>query len=369
MKKLILMLMAIVCFTACSNDENEPKTQPEPPEKTRAVELNDTTLAFELNADTTTIDIGSSEGWWIDEITTDEGSLKPTAEEKQLMEGGGAYEAKCQWVSVKRNGSSIEVAVEDNVNKERTFKIILATADTTATITGVQEEMITGLWKDNIGLSTKNVTLNGAGDPVTVTTEGKHWWITSIEVDGEALYNFYYDNTENRNMYQTGKFSQKCGWLNVSVDDWTLNISADMNYEEGRTFKIYLQAGDYHDCIDGTQEKLMTGTGTPVNLKPKQVTIPASGGTQTCTTDKDVAWVIHCTYIDDKIYYATLDEKENCAETGTFENTYEWLTVKRDGEKLYVTAEPNNTGKERTFKVDIAAGDAGGTLYGTQPAK
>lgn len=113
----------------------------------------------------------------------------------------------------------------------------------------------------------------------------------------------------------------------------------------------------------------MTGTGTPVNLKPKQVTIPASGGTQTCTTDKDVAWVIHCTYIDDKIYYATLDEKENCADTGTFENTYEWLTVKRDGEKLYVTAEPNNTGKERTFKVDIAAGDAGDTLYGTQPAK
>lgn len=99
MKKLILMLMAIVCFTACSNDENEPKTQPEPPEKTRAVELNDTTLAFELNADTTTIDLGSSEGWWIDEITTDEGSIKPTAEEKQLMEGGGAYEAKCQWVS------------------------------------------------------------------------------------------------------------------------------------------------------------------------------------------------------------------------------------------------------------------------------
>ena len=368
MKKLIFMLMAVICFTACSNDDNDPQ-KPINPEQPKAVELNDTTLTFELNADTATVNIGSSEGWWIEEITTEEDTLKPTAEEKQLMAGGGAYEARCQWVSMKRNGSSIEVAVDDNVYKERTFKIVLATADSTATITGVQEEMITGQWDDIIGLSTKTVTLNGAGDPATVTTEGKHWLITSIEVDGETLYNSYYDNTENRNMYQTGKFNKKCDWLNVSVDDWTLNISADMNYGEERTFKIYVQAGDYHDCIEGTQEELMTGGGTPINLKPKQVTIPAEGGTQTCTTDKDIAWIIHCTYINDNIYYATLDEKENCADTGKFEKTYEWLTVKRDGENLYVTAQPNNTGKERTFKVVITAGDAGDTLYGTQPAQ
>lgn len=43
--------------------------------------------------------------------------------------------------------------------------------------------------------------------------------------------------------------------------------------------------------------------------------------------------------------------------------------MKRDGENLYVTAQPNNTGKERTFKVVITAGNAGDTLYGTQPAQ
>lgn len=290
------------------------------PEQTRTVELNDTTLTFELNADTATVNIGSSEGWWIEEITTEEDTLKPTAEEKQLMAGGGAYEARCQWVSMKRNGSSIEVAVDDNVYKERTFKIVLATADSTATITGVQEEMITGWWDDIIGLSTKTVTLNGAGDPATVTTEGKHWWITSIEVDGETLYSSYYDNTENRNMYQTGKFNKKCDWLNVSVDDWTLNISADMNYGEERTFRINVEAGDYFDYINGTQEELMTGGGTPINLKPKQVTIPAEGGTQTCTTDKDIAWIIHCTYINDNIYYATLDEKKTAQTRANLKN-------------------------------------------------
>lgn len=294
--------------------------------------------------------------------------LNDSSENWNMPQTGKFYQ-KCDWLNVKVDDWTLNISADMNYEESRTFKIGLSAGDYFDYINGTQEELTTGKWNDNIGLSTKSVTLNGAGEPVTVTTEKKYWWITSIEVDGETLYNFGYDNTENRNMYQTGKFNKQCDWLNVSVDDWTLSISADMNYEESRTFKINLQSGNYHGCIDGTQEKLMTGTGTPVNLKPKQVTIPASGGTQTCTTDKDVAWVIHCTYIDDKIYYATLDEKENCADTGTFENTYEWLTVKRDGEKLYVTAEPNNTGKERTFKVDIAAGDAGDTLYGTQPAK
>lgn len=170
-------------------------------------------------------------------------------------------------------------------------------------------------------------------------------------------------------MPQTGKFNQKCDWLNVKVDDWTLNISADINYGGERTFRINVEAGGYSEYINGTQEELTTGTDTPINLKPKQVTIPAEGGTQTCTTDKDIAWIIHCTDIDGKTYYTSLAEKENCADTGKFEKTYEWLTVRRDGEKLYVTAEPNNIGKERTFKVSLTAGNAGDTLYGTQPAQ
>lgn len=72
-------------------------------------------------------------------------------------------------------------------------------------------------------------------------------------------------------MPQTGKFYQKCDWLNVKADDWTLNISADTNYEESRTFKICLSAGDYFDYINGTQEELMTGGGTPINLKPNKL--------------------------------------------------------------------------------------------------
>ena len=268
MKNFIITVMTLMCLMACSNDDNDQK-QPINPEQPKAVELNDTTLTFYLFADTCTVDIGSEKDWWIEEIATEKKVIKLTYEEKQTMMEGGAYEAQCQWVNVKRNGKKIQIAIDNSDCIERTFRITLATYDTTATITGIQKDMPTGSWDDNIGLSTKTVTLNGAGDPATVTTEGKHWWITTIEVDGETIYNSYYDRTENRNMYQTGKFSQKCDWLNVSVDDWTLNISADMNYGAGRTFKIHLQAGDYHDCIDGTQEELMTGGGTPHKPKAK----------------------------------------------------------------------------------------------------
>lgn len=370
MKKLILMLMAVICFTACSNDDNDQK-QPINPQQTRAVELNDTTLTFELNADTAIVNIGSSEGWWIEEITTEEDTLKPTAEEKQLMAGGGAYEARCQWVSMKRNGSSIEVAVDDNVYKERTFKIVLATADSTATITGVQEEMITGQWDDIIGLSTKTVTLNGAGDPATVTTEGKHWWITTIEVDGETIYNSYYDRTENRNMYQTGKFNKKCDWLNVSVDDWTLNISADMNYGAGRTFKIHLQAGDYHDCIEGTQEELMTGGASDkIGLSTKEVTLDYTGSEVKIDTEGKHWWITSIEVEGETLYKFGYDrtENRNMYNTGKFNQKCDWLNVRVDDWTLYISAD-DNFRKERTFKITLELGNYFDHISGTQKIK
>lgn len=374
MKKLIFIMLALVCFTACTNDDEnglEENTRTTIPgeEESRAVELKDTTLTLYPDTDKDTVEIGAEKGWWIEEIATDEATVKPTAEEKQLMAEGGAYEATCDWISVKRAGSSIEVAVGILDCVERTCRLTLATEDTTATVTVVQSDWITGFWDDNIGLSTKNVTLNGAGEPVTIETEGKNWWIATIEVDGEILYNFIEDGTENRKMYQTGLFNLKCEWLKVNVEDWTLSISADMNYGAERTFKITLESGDYFDYIDGKQEELLTGGGTLINLSPTSVTMPAGGGTQTCTTDEGVNWVINNIDVDGNIYCTTLQEKNECIDTGTFENTYEWLTVKRDGNKLTVTTEPNKTGKERTFNIQLTAGNAGATLHGTQPTE
>lgn len=375
MKKLIFIMLALVCFTACTNDdenglENNNGTMIPGEEEGRAVELNDTTLTLYPDTDKDTVEIGAEKGWWIEEIATDEATVKPTAEEKQLMAEGGAYKATCDWISVKRAGSGIEVAVGMIDCAKRTCRLTLATEDTTATVTVVQSDWITGDWDDNIGLSTKSVTLNGAGEPVTIKTEGKNWWIATIKVDGEILYNFIEDGTENRNMYQTGMFNLKCGWLKVNVEDWTLSISADMNHGAERTFKITLESGDYFDHIDGNQEELLTGTGTPINLSPTSVTLPAGGGTLYCTTnEKCTNWTILDITIDGKTYKSTLNEWNEWSYMSTFEKTCEWLTVKRDNEKLYVTAEPNTTGKERIFTVRLFADDMHDVLNGTQPAE
>lgn len=368
-------MLALVCFTACTNDdedglENNTGTTVTREDEGRAVELNDTTLTLYPDTDKDTVEIGAEKGWWIEEIATDEATVKPTAEEKQLMAEGGAYDATCDWISVKRAGSGIEVAVGMIDCTKRTCRLTLATEDTTATVTVVQSDWITGDWDDNIGLSTKSVTLNGAGEPVTIKTEGKNWWIATIKVDGEILYNFIEDGTENRNMYQTGLFNLKCGWLKVNVEDWTLSISADMNHGAERTFKITLESGDYFDHIDGNQEELLTGTGTPINLSPTSVTLPAGGGTLCCTTnEKCTNWTILDITIDGKTYKSTLNEWNEWSYTSTFEKTCEWLTVKRDNEKLYVTAEPNTTGKERIFTVRLFADDMHDVLNGTQPTE
>ena len=229
---------------------------------------------------------------------------------------------------------------------------------------------ITGDWDDNIGLSTKSVTLNGAGEPVTIKTEGKNWWIATIKVDGEILYNFIEDGTENRNMYQTGLFNLKCGWLKVNVEDWTLSISADMNHGAERTFKITLESRHYFDHLDGNQAAPLTRTATAINLSPTSVTLPAGGGTLYCTTNEECTdWKIFDITIDDKNYKCTLNEWIDWSYTSTFEKTCEWLTVKRDNDKLYVTAEPNTTGKERIFTVRLFADDMHDVLNGTQPAE
>ncbi len=260
MKKLIFIMLALVCFTACTNDdedglENNTGTTVTREDEGRAVELKDTTLTLYPDTNKATVDVGAEKGWWIEEIATDEATVKPTAEEKQLMAEGGAYDATCDWISVKRAGSGIEIAVGVPDCAERTCRLTLATEDTTATVTVVQS-------------------------------------------------------------------------------DW------------------------------------LTGYGTPIELEPNDVTMPAEGGTLCCTTNEECTnWKILDITIDGKTYKCTLNEWIDWSYTSTFEKTCEWLTVKRDNDKLYVTAEPNTTGKERIFTVRLFADDMHDVLNGTQPAE
>lgn len=374
MKKLIFMMLALVCFTACTNDdenglENNNGTMVPGEEESRAVELNDTTLTLYPDTDKDTVEIGAEKGWWIEEIATDEATVKPTAEEKQLMAEGGAYDATCDWISVKRAGSGIEVAVGMIDCAKRTCRLTLATEDTTATVTVVQSDWITGTGTP-IELEPNDMTMPAGGGTLCCTTNEKctNWTILDITIDGKT-----YKCTLNEwiEWSYTSTFEKTCEWLTVKRDNDKLYVTAEPNTTgKERIFTVRLFAGDMHDVLNGKQEgELITGLTTPINLSPTSVTLPADGGMQTCTTADGVNWVINNIDVDGKMYYTTLQEKNECIDTGTFEKTYEWLTVKRDGNKLTVTTEPNTTGKERTFNIQLTAGNAGATLHGTQPNK
>lgn len=374
MKKLIFMMLALVCFTACTNDdenglENNNGTMIPGEEEGRAVELNDTTLTLYPDTDKDTVEIGAEKGWWIEEIATDEATVKPTAEEKQLMAEGGAYDATCDWISVKRAGSGIEVAVGMIDCAKRTCRLTLATEDTTATVTVVQSDWITGTGTP-IELEPNDMTMPAGGGTLCCTTNEKctNWTILDITIDGKT-----YKCTLNEwiEWSYTSTFEKTCEWLTVKRDNDKLYVTAEPNTTgKERIFTVRLFAGDMHDVLNGKQEgELITGLTTPINLSPSNVTLPADGGMQTCTTADGVNWVINNIDVDGKMYYTTLQEKNECIDTGTFEKTYEWLTVKRDGNKLTVTTEPNTTGKERTFNIQLTAGNAGATLHGTQPNK
>lgn len=374
MKKLIFMMLALVCFTACTNDdedglENNNGTMVPGEEESRAVELNDTTLTLYPDTDKDTVNVGAEKGWWIEEIATDEATVKPTAEEKQLMAEGGAYDATCDWISVKRAGSGIEVAVGMIDCAKRTCRLTLATEDTTATVTVVQSDWITGTGTP-IELEPNDMTMPAGGGTLCCTTNEKctNWTILDITIDGKT-----YKCTLNEwiEWSYTSTFEKTCEWLTVKRDNDKLYVTAEPNTTgKERIFTVRLFAGDMHDVLNGKQEgELITGLTTPINLSPSNVTLPADGGMQTCTTAEGVNWVINNIDVDGKMYYTTLQEKNECIDTGTFEKTYEWLTVKRDGNKLTVTTEPNTTGKERTFNIQLTAGNAGATLHGTQPNK
>ena len=65
-------MLALVCFTACTNDDengldNNNGTMIPGEEEGRAVELNDTTLTLYPDTDKDTVNVGAEKGWWIEE--------------------------------------------------------------------------------------------------------------------------------------------------------------------------------------------------------------------------------------------------------------------------------------------------------------
>lgn len=223
-----------------------------------------------------------------------------------------------------------------------------------------------------VKLEDTTLTFDALGGTETVNIgSDKGWWIAGISTDENSGKNTVTPTAdEMAAMASGGAYEATYQWLSVKRNGGNIEITInDMNHGD-RTFRITLATAKATAVITGTQEALLTGNmGDNIKLKPREVTFTAEGGTKMCTTDKDSKWTINNIRTDDESFVLSLAEREKCRDERKFEKTCGWLTVKRDGDNLYVTVEPNGTGQERKFSVTLTAGDTGNYLSGTQNAK
>ncbi len=230
-----------------------------------------------------------------------------------------------------------------------------------------------GISDDVIMLSTKSVTLNGEGGLVIVKTEGQHWWITDIVVDGEMLYSMTNNADDVKETAETGNFTAQCGWLTVKVENWKITVTAMPNEDGGeRTFSIGLECGDYFDRIEGKQEpKILDGIWDDnIKLSTKEVTLNSKGEPATIKAEGRHWWITDI-MVDGEMLYSmdgNTDDMEKLAETGNFTAQCGWLTVKVENWEITVTATPNDNGSERTFSIGLECGDYFDRIKGKQEA-
>ena len=213
-------------------------------------------------------------------------------------------------------------------------------------------------------VSSDEVVLDGGGGSDYVDVKGD-WWIFCIEVDGESLY--MPTDEERETMAATGAFEKELGWLTIKCEKKRISFTANRNMSGIRTFTLTVSDGSDVKTISGTQDVSLVGDWEyRISLQPTEFVFEALGGKQVCTTSGNGGWWISDIIVGDEIYPTSLEEVTMCADEHAFNKTIDWLTIQRDGDKLYVTAAPNYTGVERKFEVLLQYGDWFSHLYGTQ---
>ncbi len=106
-----------------------------------------------------------------------------------------------------------------------------------------------GKWDDNIKLSEKSLSFDSTVSSGIITTQGEHWWITEVNIDGKKYYHDEFKGSDSA-PYSVVKDTLSINRSNLR----TLNIAVDENKASTpRVIEIIVQAGNYFDGIIITQ--------------------------------------------------------------------------------------------------------------------
>ena len=379
MQKLLFILgFLLVGLSSCSNDADFEEESTGVKADTIVVSddgMNEITTSagsfeFPHTPDTVTVSVEAEE-WWVDSVALRDLKDSEKIVDKQALADDGERVKTFKWLTVRRNGDELELAVEDNYSIERYFWLRLVNESDTLILHGTQAEAPIGKSPDLIGLSETELELSGDWETVRISTKGQGWWINNIRLDGEVRYTPTLG--ENEKLVATGEFYARCDWLEVKCENYDIIISVGPNdVVNERTFRIELQAGNYFDAIEGRQGEMpIPGFGSsPIVATPDSLVLSSEGGTSHTDVESSVGWNVCQIDIDGETYSMTLEERMKYDDEHEFEKTVKWLTVKHDGKgRITVCTEPNNTGQERKFEVLLESGNWYEHIYGVQAAK
>lgn len=219
--------------------------------------------------------------------------------------------------------------------------------------------------KDVIGLSVKGVNFSGKNDTVVIKTEGTNWYFYRIKVGSTDVQ---ISEDSRKAQLESLKFEQNCEWLTVRRDGNQIKMIVYPNTTGAkRAFNLYLQSGNYYDNIKGTQG---TDNGIDwsdnIGLSKKNVSFAREGGSETVTTKNSKGWWISIVDTDGTKIVPDDQEQKQIREGKEFIKTYDWLKLRIVSGKIELTALPNLTGKERSFKLYLTSDSFFDMLSGTQ---
>ena len=209
-----------------------------------------------------------------------------------------------------------------------------------------------------LGLSDTIIVLYDVADTLSVRTRKTGWSLDAVVVEGH-LY-----KVAEAEKNADGSYTFE--WLTVKCSDREIAVSAIKNEGDVRKFILHLLFDDCTIEISGLQCAAFDFVTDIIQLNPKEVVAGAEGGTLRATTES--FWWINYIRVDDFVYHTTKEESELCCEEMIFEKTVGWLTVKREQNDIVLMLEANQTGRERTFEVDLQEEDCFCLLKGIQLA-
>lgn len=116
-----------------------------------------------------------------------------------------------------------------------------------------------------------------------------------------------------------------------------------------------------------SEDKIAPPTAKGIELSDETVAFDESNQTRTIYVDENLKdWCISAVTTDGNTTTLSEADKEAIRSGEGFEKTFDWLTVAVDGNAIALDAAKNEAQEERTFSVDLEAGDWVARITGSQ---